>query len=339
MRVRGRETHEEVVVRALVLGASGHIGNAITRALIDRGYEVTAAGRRISLPINLAGLAIKYVQGDLDFPGQIERWIEGHDVVIDAAAPYPSRLMPHGESAAAALEQAGRRTRMLIDAVRRQQARLAYVSTFATLGDCSTGFDRIQREWIRRLHPYFAVKERIEGEIRAAARTGLTAVIVNPTLCIGPWDIKARDLCFVPRLLGGEAPVSVAHSINVIDVRDVAAGLVTALERERWGEPILLAGHNISVEALYTWICEIGGVMPPRIVAPITLGMIATYWSELALGAIGLAPPLPALAPMLTMLHDSFEPSRIQSELGIVPRSLSGTLRDAIDWYRQIGYC
>jgi dihydroflavonol-4-reductase len=183
------------------------------------------------------------------------------------------------------------------------------------------------------------VKERIEAEIMAAVRTGLPAVIVNPTLCIGPWDIKVRDLCFVPRLLSGEAPASVAHSINVIDVRDTAAGLVAALERERWGEPILLAGHNISVEALYTWICEIGGVMPPRVVAPITLGVIATYWSELALGAIGLPPPLPALAPMLTMLHDSFDSSPIQAELGIVPRPLSGTLRDAIDWYRHIGYC
>ena len=88
----------------------------------------------------------------------------------------------------------------------------------------------------------------------AAVRTGSPAVIVNPTLCIGPWDIKVRDLCFVARLLSGEAPASVAHSINVIDVRDTAAGLVAALERERWGEPILLAGHNISVEALYTWI-------------------------------------------------------------------------------------
>jgi dihydroflavonol-4-reductase len=326
-------------MKALMLGASGHLGNAITRALIDRGYEVTAAGRRLSLPINLAGLAIKYVPGDIDRPGQIDRWVEGHDVVVDAAAPYPSLLMPRGESAAASLEQAVRRTRMLVDAVRQQPARLAYVSTFATLPDRSTGFERIQREWIRRLHPYFAVKERIEAEIMAAARTGLPAVIVNPTLCIGPWDIKARGLCFVPRLLSGEAPVSVAHSINVIDVRDMAAGLVAALERERWGEPILLAGHNISVEALYTWICEIGGVMPPRVVAPITLGMIAIYWSELALGAVGLPPPLPALAPMLTMLHDSFDPSPIQSELGIVPRALSGTLRDAIDWYRQIGYC
>ena len=263
------------------------------RALINRGYEVTAAGRRLSLPINLAGLAIKYVPGDIDRPGQIDRWVEGHDVVVDAAAPYPSLLMPRGESAAASLEQAGRRTRMLVDAVRQQHARLAYVSTFATLPDRSTGLQRIQREWIRRLHPYFAVKERIEAEIMAAARTGLPAVIVNPTLCIGPWDIKARDLCFVPRLLSGEAPVSVAHSINVIDVRDMAAGLVAALERDRWGEPILLAGHNISAEALYTWICEIGGVMPPRVVAPITLGMISTYWSELVLGAIGLPPPPP----------------------------------------------
>ena len=326
-------------MKALVLGASGHLGNAITRALIDRGYEVTAAGRRVALPINLAGLAIKYVPGDIDSPGQIDRWVEGHDVVVDAAAPYPSLLMPRGESAAESLEQAVRRTRMLVDAVRRHPARLAYVSTFATLPDRSTGLQRIQREWIRRSHPYFAVKERIEAEIMAAARTGLPAVIVNPTLCIGPWDIKARDLCFVPRLLSGEAPVSVAHSINVVDVRDMAAGLVAALERERWGVPILLAGHNISVEALYTWICEIGGVMPSRVVAPITLGMIATYWSELALGAIGLPPRLPALAPMLTMLHDSFDPSPIQSELGIVPRALSGTLRDAIDWYRQIGYC
>lgn len=326
-------------MKALVLGASGHIGNAITRELIDRGYEVTATGRRPAPPINLTGLEIKYVPGDLDTPGQIDRWVEGHDVVVDAAAPYPSLLMPPAESAAASVEYAGRRTQMLIDAVHRQRARLAYVSSFATLPDRSSGFERIQREWIRRLHPYFAVKQRIEAEILAAARAGLPAVIVNPTLCIGPWDIKARELCFVPRLLCGEAPVSVAHSINVIDVRDTAAGLIAALEGGHCGEPILLAGHNLSVEALYTWICEIGAVTPPRVVAPITLGVIATYWSEIALGAIGLPPPLPALAPMLTMLHDPFDPSPVQSELGIVPRPLSGTLADAIEWYRQIGYC
>jgi dihydroflavonol-4-reductase len=326
-------------MKALVIGAAGHLGNAITRELLDRGYEITAGGRRPEPPINLIDLNVRYLVGDIDAPGQIDRWVGGHDVVIDAAAPYPSLLMPSTESAAASLEHATRRTRAIIDSVRRQRARLAYVSSFTTLPDRSSGFERLQRQWIRRFHPYFAVKQRIEADIVEAARAGLPAVIVNPTLCIGPWDLKALELCFVPRLLRGEAPVSVTHTVNVLDVRDVAIGLVAALEHEHYGQPTLLAGHNLSIESLYTWICEIGGASPPRVVAPIGLGAIATYWSEIALGAIGLSPPLPALAPMLTMLHEPFDPDPIQMALGMVPRPLSQTLVDAIAWYRQIDYC
>jgi dihydroflavonol-4-reductase len=325
-------------MKALVIGASGHLGNAVTRALIDRGYEVTAAGRRPEPPINLRGLTIRYLRGDTETAGQIDSWVKGHEIVIDAAAPYPQRLMASAESSSA-VEHAGRRAQAMIDAVRRHGARLAYISSFATLRDRPSGFERTRRQWIRRLHPYFVVKQRIEAEILAAARAGFPAVIVNPTLCVGPWDIKDRELCFVPRVLSGEAPITVTHSVNVIDVRDAAAGLIAALENEHYGEPILLAGHNISVEALYTWICEMGGITPPRATAPISLGVIAAYWSEVALDAIGLSPPLPVLAPMLTILHDSFDPSSIQTELGIMPGPLSRTLSDAIKWYRQIGYC
>jgi dihydroflavonol-4-reductase len=326
-------------VKALVLGASGHIGNAVTRELIARGYEVVATGRRPVPPVNLNGLAVRYICGDIDTPGYLDRAVEGQEVVIDAAAPYPSLMPPTAQGVAEALDYARRRTQMLIETVRRHHARLAYVSSFTTLPDLSSGFERAQRQLIRRLHPYFAVKELIETEILAAARAGLPAVVVNPTLCIGPWDIKARELCFVPRLLCAEAPVAVTHLINVIDVRDTAAGLVAALEAEHYGEPIPLTGHNLSVEALYTWLCEIGGVAPPRLVAPISLAVIATYLSEIALSTLGLRPPLPALAPMLTMLLDSFDPGRVQAELGITPRPLSATLADAIEWYRLIGYC
>ncbi len=325
-------------VKALVLGASGHIGNAVVREMIARGYAVTASSRGPIPPVNLNGLALRYLAGDLDTPGHIERAVEGHEVVVDAAAPYPSLLMP-AQTAARALDDARRRTQTLIDALRRQQARLAYVSSFTTLPDNSSGFEQMQRRWIRQIHPYFAVKQLIETEILTAVRAGLPAVIVNPTLCIGPWDIKDRELCFIPRLLSGEAPAAVAHPINVIDVRDLAAGLVAALEAGHYGEPIPLTGHNLSVDALYTWLCEIGGVAPPATVAPLTLAVIATYWSEITLGAIGRRPPLPALAPMLTMMHESFDPGRVQLELGVNPRPLSATLTEAIEWYRSIGYC
>ena len=325
------------MVKVLVIGASGHIGNAVTRELLARGYEVTASGRRAQPPANLSGLAVRYVAGDAEAPGAIEKLVEGHEIVVDAAAPYPSLMA--GASAADPVAAARRRTQSIVEAVRRQRARLAYVSSFTTLPERSTGLERVQREWIRQSHPYFAVKQEIETAIMAEARVGLRAVIVNPTLCVGPWDLKAREYCFVPRVLSGEAPVTVAHVVNVIDVREVAAGLVAALEAERYGEPIPLTGHNQSVESLYRWLCEIGGVAAPRLVAPMTLTAITSYWSEVALGAVGVRPPLPAIAPLLTMLHDSFDISRAQAELGIVPRALSATLREAVEWYRQIGYC
>ena len=323
-------------VKVLVIGAGGHLGSAVTRELLARGDEVTASGRREHPPVSLSGLKLRYVAGDAEAPGALDRLMEGQEVLVDAAAPYPSLIAAGAEDPVA---QARRRTAGIIEAVRRRDARLAYVSTFTTLPERSTGLERMQREWIRRSHPYFAVKQEIEGAILAAARSGLRATVVNPTLCLGPWDLKPREYCFVARLLSGEAPVAVTHVVNVIDVREVAAGVAAALAAERYGEPIALTGHNLSVEALARWLCEIAGVAPPRLVAPVTLTAIASYWSELALGAAGLRAPLPAIAPLLTMMHDAFDAGRAQGELGITPRALSATLRDTVAWYRQIGYC
>ena len=69
--------------RALVLGASGHIGQAIVRELLAQGWQVTAATRRHRLPEGCAeGCALAV--GDADLPGQLDRWAAGHDAVFDA---------------------------------------------------------------------------------------------------------------------------------------------------------------------------------------------------------------------------------------------------------------
>lgn len=327
-------------MKALVLGATGHIGNAIVRELLDQGYQVTATSRRRERPVNLVGLEVCYATGNIDTPGQLDAWISGHDVVVDAAAPYPFRLFSTASAAERRpLTYAAQRTHVLLDAVRKHKARLAYVSSFTTLSRRREGFQAWQTQIARYLHPYFAVKDLIESRVLAAARSGVPAVIVNPTMCLGPWDLRERELCFVPRLLCGEVPAAVRHVLNVIDVRDVAAGLVSALNAERYGEPILLSGHNISTEVLFSWICEIGGVRPPRLFASPTLSLLTTYWVEAMLTLIGQQAPLPSLAVMLACEHDWMTPGAAQRELGITVRPLSETLLDTIEWYRKLGYC
>ncbi len=325
---------------ALVLGASGHIGNAIARELLARGYRVTAARRRARPAANLQGLPVSQVCGSVETPGRLETWIEGHDVVVDAAAPYPLRLRRSLDGAEPdPVAHAAERTRRLLAAVRAHRARLLCVSSFATLMRPQGGFDGWQAALARRLHPYFAVKQLIESEVTAAARAGLPAAIVNPTICLGPWDLKERERCFVPRLLCGEIPLTPRHVLNVIDVRDVAAAALNALEGGRYGAPALLAGHDIAVDALFDWICELGGGAPPRYEAPLALGVLPAWLSELVFDAAGAAPPMLSLVPILLAQHDWLNPRAPRSRLGFRARPLSATLRDSIDWYRSLGYC
>lgn len=327
-------------IKALVIGASGHVGNAVVRALLDRNYRITACSRRSVPAANLSELRLRYLSGDTDISGQLDKWIAGHDLVVDAAAPYPLDVFsPVSEAGKDPIAHAERRTRLLLDSVCRHKARLVYVGSFVTLVRPRTTAQRFQHQMMRLTHPYFEVKELIESQLLDASRRGLSVVIANPTYCLGPWDLHNRDLCTIPLLLSGEIPSSITQALNVIDVRDVAAGICAALDAERYGQPIQMSGHNISTEKLYSLICELGGTPRPRISTPTSVALASAYAMELMLGTIGEKTRLPAGGIMMATLFDYMVSNKQLLDLGVTPRPLSETIVDAIKWYRRIGYC
>jgi dihydroflavonol-4-reductase len=328
-------------MKALVIGASGHIGSAIVRALLDRGDEVTACGRRTTPPANLEGLPISYVPGDAETPGQLDKWIEGHQLVVEAAAPYPLGVFTVGIGTGSdPIFAAERRTRALRTAVSRHNARLIFVSSCVTLARPRTAAQQMHDRRIRMAHPYFEVKELTESQIVDAAQRGLPAVIVNPTYCLGPWDLRDRMLCTIPPVLRGEIPISINQMLNVIDVRDVAAASLAALDKERYGKPILLGAHDILTNDLYSLICEVGGVSPPpRYSVPPSWAIVGSYFMELTFGVMGRKPILPSGGMMMATTFDYLDRTDSLRELGVAPHPLSQTIADAIRWYRQIKYC
>ena len=310
--------------KALVIGASGHIGNAIVRALLDRQYQVTACGRRKVPPINLSGLHVRYASGDAENAGQFDRWIAGHDLVVDAAAPYPLNVFsPFSKRGADPIAYAERRTRRLLTAVSRHRARFVYVGSFVTQVRPQSNAHRLENQLMRLAHPYFEVKRLIESQVLDANRRGVPIVIANPTYCLGPWDLHDRNLCTIPLLLRGQLPGSITQLLNVIDVRDVAQGILAALDTKLYGEPLQMSGHNILTNEMYSLICEIGGVPPPRLSTAPSLAIAGAYLAELMWGAIDEQTPMPAGGMMMATLFDYMPPSEQLQELGITPRPLS----------------
>lgn len=318
--------------RALVLGASGHLGNAIARELLGRGYRVSAARRGRSDARNLAGLAVDDLIGDADAPGTLEAWIGGHDLVVDAAAPYPLGADERG-----AVAIAGRRAAALVAGIRKHRARLVHVSAFVTRLDKGAAGHRhgLRHRIETAAHPYFAAKRVAEELLVDAARAGAPIAIVNPTLCLGPWDGKSPKLALVPRVLAGEVPAVPAHMVNVVDVRDVAIAAIAASERGVTGEPLLIAGHNIGLPALCAMISELAGSRRAPWSVPLGAGMAAAWAAELA-RVVTRAPVTPPLLPVLLVgRHVPLTVPPHQRALGAAPRSLSTTLRDAIAWHRR----
>ncbi|WP_428261686.1 NAD-dependent epimerase/dehydratase family protein [Haliangium sp.] len=315
-----------------MIGAGGHIGNAVLRALCARGWEVSALGRRAVAPVNLSGLGCRYVVGDAGRADELDRWVSAHEVVVDAAAPYPLNAFDAGAAAAAVA-----RTDVLVAAALRHGRRLLYVSSFATRPERRAGDWRARTA--RRLHPYFAAKERLEAVVTGAVERGLGADLLNPTLCLGPWDLKPRSLCLVPMLLSGALPAVLDHVVDVIDVRDVGEAAARVLERPARGTPMALSGHSLGLEALCRWICDLGGVSAPRRRVGAGLGMLSAYGAEAVMALTSQESPWPALGPMLVCAHAWMQPSREQLALGVTPRPLSQTLADSIAWYRAQGYC
>ena len=87
--------------------------------------------------------------------------------------------------------------------------------------------------------PYCLSKLRAEDAAMKLARAGWPVVVANPTMPVGPGD---RGLSPPTRLIRdfcrGKLPALMDCTLNMIDVRDVATGLVRVLERGRPGQTL-----------------------------------------------------------------------------------------------------
>ena len=188
--------------------------------------------------------------------------------------------------------------------------------------------------------PYCLSKLRAENAAMALARSGKPVVIANPTMPVGPGDRGLspptrliRDFCL------GRLPALMDCTLNMIDVRDVAAGLVRVMERGSAG-PALLAGgrephsRRVSGHAL--------GILPgarvPRWRVPYAAGLAIAYVSEFWSDHIsGNSPRATVTGVRLARRIMHFDPARSPSELGLVPRPLRLAVADAVEWLRADG--
>ena len=320
--------------RVLVLGATGHIGQAVVRHALKQGREVTALTRQID-PEPLRGLGVNVVRIDSELR-LLAEVAAGHDVLVDAAAPYPlAPSVPGDAQWTSQVDAPVRRMKIVIEAARRNKMQLAHVSSCTTLPRHESAEQSAAALWRRYVTPYFEAKAAMEHAVVAAAREGLPAVIVNPAASLGPWEFRAAGDSFVRLVLEQSLPMVINQMVCIIDVREVAEAIDRALSQELYGRPIPLSGHNIGVPNLAMLTAQLAGIAQPVIPLDPSVVSASVFWMQRALMFWGFTPPTPL--NFILLIADAFPMQRSpeQVALGVEIRSLEETLRDSIAFHRS----
>ena len=326
-------------MRVLVTGATGFIGGNLARQLCQRGYEVRALVRPGSNTLTIDGTGVRRIPGDILDQESVARAIQGCEAVFHCAAMYTFWTRDPGIVHRTNVE--GTET-VLRAALQEGVSRVVYTSTVSTIG-LSTGGLGTEETPVEPGHlvgNYKRSKYQAEQVALSMACEGLPVVVVNPTAPVGPWDIKPTPTGrMLVDFLRGRMPAYLATGMNLVDVEDVAAGHILAMEKGETGQRYLLGNRNVTLKELFNMLQELTGLRAPRWRVPYWLAIGAGYLDQLVEGQLLRREPripLEGLKVAKKPMYVSCE--KAVQELGQPQHPVEAALERAVTWFADHGY-
>lgn len=325
----------------LVSGATGFVGSAVVRRLLQQDRTVRVLARPSSDRRNLQDLPIEVAVGDLRDRASLENAVQGCEAVFHVAADY--RLWTLDPEEMYEANVSGTRNLMLA-AGEVGVRRIVYTSSVATLGIAPAGTPSTEETpsgLDDMIGHYKRSKFLAEAEVsRLAEVEGLPVVIVNPSTPIGPRDIKPTPTGrMVVEAAAGRMPAFVDTGLNLAHVDDVADGHLLAMERGEIGERYILGGQDMSLQTILEEIADMVGRKPPRIRIPHNAILPVAYAVEGAARLFRTREPFVTIDGIrMAKKHMYFSSDKAREQLGYNPRPARDALRAAIDWFSENGY-
>jgi dihydroflavonol-4-reductase len=333
-------------MKALVLGATGFIGAHIVRHCLAAGIDVRGMRRINSSFRALEGLDVEMVVGDVTDKRSLVSAMKGCDVVFHSAGYYP----PSSRKPVAGVRQAMLQMRNVLDAAAETKVSKVIYTSSTSIVLPPPGSDRPANENDYYLpgpkdHLQLRAKWAQEQEIFRYVAHGVPVVILNVAACYGPGDAKPLMGTLLVAVAKGVVKVWVEAKANLVDVRDVAAVHISAIEHGRVGERYVIGGENMSAREVLTIMAEEAGVPPPRIRVPLSVALAFSRPLEYSLHLVlprlirgGTVRRVPTYLLDLVRHPQYFDSSKAIRELGLKQSPLRQAVRDGLDWYREHGY-
>jgi nucleoside-diphosphate-sugar epimerase len=320
-------------MRAFVTGATGFIGSRVARALVDRGWDVTALVRTPSKAQPLIEMGATIAPGDVTDPGSLKA-MHGHDAVFHLAAWYAI-----GARDRRRMEQVnvGGTVNVLDAAAAASIPRIVHCSTVAAIGTIPGG--GIGDETTEHHGDFGSIYEETKGEAHRIAleraTSGVPLVIVMPgaTYGLGDNSMVGVLLKLYAKGLLVACPFQ-ETGLSWVHVEDVANGIVLAFEKGTVGDEYLITGDNETIGGMFKRIQPFTHKRAPMRM-PNGLVRAAVPLGPLVARILGQEPNL--LREGLSSLTGSwmYSSAKAQRELGYSHRTIEEGIPPVIEGMRR----
>ena len=256
-------------MKVLITGATGFIGNHVTRLCLEQGDEVRVMVMPGEDRAPLDGLDVEFVEGNLLDPASLDQCVAGVEGLYHLAAIYA--VWTKDPTLQYRVNVDGARA-ILLAAQAAGVKKIVFTSSIAAIGvpkegelaDETTAFNG----W-NYANDYVLSKYISEQMVRGLIADGLPATIVCPGFPFGPGDrMPTPTGKLIVSILQGKMKHYFDGGLCAVDVRDVAKGHVLAMAKGRIGQNYLLANKdgNMTRPISPAWSATSPGstMSPPR---------------------------------------------------------------------------
>jgi nucleoside-diphosphate-sugar epimerase len=328
--------------KILVTGASGRLGQQIIYQLYKQGIRPIAQVRKSSNTGFIDSRKLEKRVADLRHREEINGLVKDIDYIIHTVAIIDFRQDRFTQFAGVNTMAAAD---LFTAAQKAGVKRFVHVSSAAAIGGLLrksyngelrndvhlvTENQEFNLEHVRI--PYILTKHAAETELLSLSKTGSTElVIVNPSIVIAP-SRSGDDRAKAKRRLSGFVVPDLRNRVNLVDIRDVAKGVIAALEKGRHKERYILGGDNITVRELALAISIELGKTPhlfrfPKGLFQVTSRMAVFFGKLAGKSKISYYPDLVKLLD-----YDwAFSSMKARTELGYTNRSIYTSLKELLN--------